>query len=255
MLLKDFKINKNDIIQPGKIQTLVKHNKKICYFHCKNLFKIPNDKNLYSLFMLGDNPFTENIFNKLNNIKIIATNNEVNNNIVSSLPLGITDTNWCPIIGNLDVIIEQFNKPKILNKKLLYKNFNIRMDNSYKYRKPLDSLFNHLPWVTVGKFERSHSGHKKFIEEIYNHKFILCPWGCGIDTHRLWMSLYLGSIPITLYHPTYKQFRHLPIIFVNNWNEITEDFLNKKYEEIMNKEYDFSILTMTYWKELLDTLT
>ena len=92
------------------------------------------------------------------------------------------------------------------------------------------------------------TGHAKFISEMYNHKFVLCPRGNGVDTHRLWMSLYLGTIPIVKYHIVHSTFKHLPILFINDWDEVTEDFLNQKFEEIHSKEYDFSILKMEYWE-------
>ena len=68
------------------------------------------------------------------------------------------------------------------------------------------------------------------------------------------MSLYLGTIPIVKVHKIMKSFEHLPILFINSWDEITEDYLNIKYEEIHSKKYDFSVLTMDYWKKICEKI-
>ena len=79
-----------------------------------------------------------------------------------------------------------------------------------------------------------------------NHKFVLCPWGNGIDTHRLWETLYSGSIPVTKYNIAYKTFEKLPIIFVDKFDEINLEFLNKKYSELISN--NLNLLNFEYWK-------
>ena len=251
MLFSEFRIKKDDIIQPEKLKQLAELNPNFEFvsfekLYIKNYIQ-RNTPKIY--FMLGDYPFVYDIFKHLNHTTIIATNNQVISENVYSVPIGVTNTSHCNIIGNLDVIVEQFKKPKCHSEQLLYMNFNIRNDNSFSERNSAILHFENKDWVTRGKFERTHEGHKRFIEEIYNHKFILCPWGAGIDTHRLWMSLYLGSIPITKYHETYYHFRHLPIVFVNDWKEVTKELLIQKYDEIMKNDYDLSILGMEFWRK------
>ena len=178
---------------------------------------------------------------------ILATNNESFNKNTFSLPIGVTSTSHCDIIGNINIICEQFKKQKKIE-NLCYLNFNPK--THMQERLMVINKFKNYNWVTYGKFNRTHNGHKQFIEEIYNHKFIFCPRGNGVDTHRLWMSLYLGSIPIVKRDKILKPFEFLPILFIDDWDEITEDFLEQKYKEIHNKRYNFNILTMSYWKEI-----
>ena len=48
---------------------------------------------------------------------------------------------------------------------------------------------------------------------IFNkYKFILCPLGNGVDSHRIWETLYSGSIPIVLDKVTFKCLDGLPVI-------------------------------------------
>jgi hypothetical protein len=256
--LSEFIIEHNEIIQPERIKTVTdiynfKHIRwapYVCWPGNPNIHF--SYKRIY--FELGDFSFTKNIYNRVNNNDIIfATNNEVIDNInVQSLPIGVTSTSHCDIIGNIDIIIKQFKKIKRI-KNLVYMNFN---PNTFPDERNLVlNKFKNKDWVTNGTFKRTHKGHEKFIEEIYNHKFTLCPRGNGVDTHRLWTSLYLGSIPIVIYHKIFKPFEHLPILFINNWDEITNDFLKKKYTEISSKTYDFTILTMSYWKKQCQCIT
>jgi hypothetical protein len=80
------------------------------------------------------------------------------------------------------------------------------------------------------------------------HKFMACPEGNGIDTHRTWECLYIGCIPVMKRSVFTSFFEHLPICFVNNWEEITEDFLNKEYERISKIPWGRQELSFEYWK-------
>ena len=42
---------------------------------------------------------------------------------------------------------------------------------------------------------------------VYNHHFIISPYGNGIDYGRTWMALQLGCIPIIPYHICFKNLR------------------------------------------------
>ena len=249
--LKDFKIKQEDIIQPERIENLCKYyNFKLMRLHEINKIRhFPDNK---YFFDLGDNPFDNSLLNKLinSNAKIITLNNwaKTDSRVHSTLH-GVPDSRY-QVVGNLDVIVEQFKKEKFYNNNLIYMNFLISENRGKHERNIVYNKFINKDYVTIGKHERNHNGHRKFIEEIYNHKFVLAPWGNGIDTHRLWMTLYLGSIPIVKYHKVYEQFKHLPILFVNDWDEITPNYLNKSFDEIHSKKYDMQIITMPYWKDL-----
>ena len=95
-----------------------------------------------------------------------------------------------------------------------------------------------------------------FANEISKHKFVLCPIGNGLESHRLWETLYIGSIPITRRNINYSFYEDkLPILMVDDWSEITEDFLIQKYSEITNKLengfYNLEMLNFSYWKNLI----
>ena len=94
--------------------------------------------------------------------------------------------------------------------------------------------------------------HREFLKQIYSHKFVFAPRGNGIDTHRLWESLYLRTIPIVKKSIAMEDFYDLPILFVDDWDNITEDFLNQKYDEIINEKYPLEKLKIDYWFKLIE---
>jgi len=55
------------------------------------------------------------------------------------------------------------------------------------------------------------------------HQFSACPRGNGIDTHRLWESLYLGVVPIVERTTLSEYWRGtgLPVVLIDDWGEVT----------------------------------
>lgn len=91
----------------------------------------------------------------------------------------------------------------------------------------------------------------KYYEEISNFKFVLSPPGAGLDCHRTWEALYMDCIPIVEKSSISELYKDLPIIVVNNWNEINENFLINKYNEITNNKkngiYNMEKIKLSYW--------
>jgi hypothetical protein len=46
----------------------------------------------------------------------------------------------------------------------------------------------------------------------------------------------------------------LPVLIINEWTEVTEEFLNKKYEEMHSKfqTYNLGKIYMPYWIRLIE---
>ena len=82
-----------------------------------------------------------------------------------------------------------------------------------------------------------------------NHSFVMSPHGNGLDCHRTWEVLILGSIPIVKTSPIDGVYKHLPVIIVNDWDEITPSNLQLWKQKVMNGTYNMSKLTSKYWKE------
>ena len=48
-----------------------------------------------------------------------------------------------------------------------------------------------------------------------------------------------------------EDFYDLPILFVDDWDNLSEEYLNSKYDEIMSKEYNLEKLKINYWNNLI----
>jgi hypothetical protein len=125
-------------------------------------------------------------------------------------------------------------------------NHNI-LTNPEKRTKPYQVLDN-KSWVTIENGTNGH-GFDEYIHDVYAHHFVICPEGNGIDTHRTWETLYMNSIPVEKRNINNQFYTDLPICFVDDWEEITEEFLNNEYCRIKNTQWNMDKLTFTYWKE------
>ena len=90
------------------------------------------------------------------------------------------------------------------------------------------------------------------------YAFVLSPRGAGEDTHRTWEALYVGCIPIVLSSSLDELYQDLPVVVVNNWDEITKDFLEEKIIEHKSRkeknQYCMEKLCFDYWVNRMETI-
>jgi hypothetical protein len=85
----------------------------------------------------------------------------------------------------------------------------------------------------------------------------LSPRGNGIDCHRTWEALYLDAIPIVWHSTLDSLYTNLPVIIINDWSEVNEEFLRKKLYEIALKKvqqppvYQYDKLRSAYWHQMI----
>ena len=100
---------------------------------------------------------------------------------------------------------------------------------------------------------------KQPVDRLQNYKnqsqfrYVLSPSGLGIDCYRTWEAICLGCIPVVKKSLLFSHFENLPIISVNDWSEVTADFLEHSFENLINKEIDYKVIFMKYWQEAIRT--
>jgi hypothetical protein len=62
------------------------------------------------------------------------------------------------------------------------------------------------------------------------YAFSISPWGNGLDCHRTWEDLALGCILIVKTSSLDRLYDGLPVVIVKDWNEITEENLQRWFE-------------------------
>lgn len=65
-------------------------------------------------------------------------------------------------------------------------------------------------------------------------RFMICPEGNGVDTHRLWEAFALGAIPIISRYPAsmLALLNGMPYVVVDSWSEVTPAALDKWAAEL-----------------------
>lgn len=172
--------------------------------------------------------------------KWFGQNNFIKDNKTISLPIGIARKEYPH--GNTQVLsnISKNNKKTYL----VYKNFNI--DTNIQERIEIDNITSKNKILMANRCTP-----EQYLNFISKSVFVISPPGNGIDCHRIWECLYLKTIPVVKYHPVLDQFKEFPILFIENWNDITVDFLRKQISKIELLENKNPKLSIKYWKDLI----
>lgn len=95
---------------------------------------------------------------------------------------------------------------------------------------------------------------ESYLSDLQKYKFTLSPPGRGIDTHRCWEALMMGSIPIIYYDPVamIHLYDDLPVLIIKDWNILTKDYLNNQYQNMISKKYNWEKLFMNYWINIIE---
>jgi len=105
----------------------------------------------------------------------------------------------------------------------------------------------------------SHQDNFSYYDDLSKSKFMICPRGCGIDTYRMWDCIHMGCIPVVEKYEGYQQFEDLPVFYINSWaevNDFTPEMLEQKWNEMMEKDYNYDKLRLSYWENrILNSLS
>jgi len=172
---------------------------------------------------------------------------------IYQVPLGVTNVTDCSIgpahgknwsqnpkhSNKLSHICDDHSLPS----RLTYANF--RVSTNPTERQKCANVCKIAPFLT---FETHGSDLDHYIKQCRDHKMIVCPEGNGIDTHRMWETLYLGRVPIVKKHIALSQFTDLPVVWINDWEELSNpEALIHKYDKVKNNPKDK--IYAEYWLE------
>lgn len=91
----------------------------------------------------------------------------------------------------------------------------------------------------------------KILNLYSDHKFVLSAHGGGLDCHRTWEVLLVGSIPIVKTSSLDSLYQDLPVIIVKDWQECKDlNFLLDKYNQLKHlteREYIKGKFSYSYW--------
>jgi hypothetical protein len=145
-------------------------------------------------------------------------------------------------------------RPRLYSRKLVeYKNHSILVGpfgNTHVERNQLNNLTSNESLRAI--YERVST--KTHLKNIDFCKYVACPRGNGVDTHRVWESMYRGSTPILLRNSWSESLANFgfPIKLIDDWNQISEvleDHQTVTPNEIRGTPY----LWMQAWQHLIST--
>jgi hypothetical protein len=144
---------------------------------------------------------------------------------------------------NILVGIKENSIPFYERTPKIYVNFSRDSDRFGDRTNALDSIPQNLLEMNMNFMHRTQTWNN-----ISNYAFVLSPFGNGMDCHRTWETLCLGSIPIVKAPAFKKLFEDLPVLNVDDWSDITQELLDTTLAVFKDKTFNYDKLTLKYWK-------
>jgi hypothetical protein len=240
-----------DLSHPIVVVDEIKYAKKIfVYTHILNFFFkeiFPHIEGPITLITHNsDCGVDTSMLEYINSPKIknwFCQNRYISHPKVFSLPIGLGNSQWQHGNQQLISLIREENNVKT---NLVFKNFDTTTNPAKR---------NYCHQVTQANGFEMHPQYSMidYWRLLSQSHFAIAPHGNGVDCHRIWECLILKTIPIIEEHECYSQYKHLPILFINDWSEVTADYLNKKLKEIDKTQLDdIPALYIEYYDNLIN---
>jgi hypothetical protein len=184
--------------------------------------------------------------------KIFGINLREIQNFSTPLPLGLTnntlESQFHSIFGNTDVLRKvhrQVEAPSVFSNSFL---LNFSVDTQPRVRKPLLNFLLRNGF-TQDKLDFTYKGRHTYLQKMRQSNFTICPVGNGVDTHRLWEALYVGSIPIVKSNSIISNLvKNLPVLEVQNWRQLLDPkFLEENWNSLRGRPHSISEISASYW--------
>jgi hypothetical protein len=142
------------------------------------------------------------------------------------------------VVANSVPFYERINK--------IYVNFEVNADRFGQRKQCLKDIPKTLLAVHQEKMKRIQTWNNTI-----KYAFVLSPYGQGMDCHRTWEALILGSIPILKSKEFVNLFEGLPVLFVNDWKDVNQQLLDDTIEKFKTMTFNYDKLTLAYWKNIV----
>ncbi len=182
---------------------------------------------------------------------IYLQNSQISDGFFRTLPIGIENIKYA-----------QNGLPHLLGSSFLSAEKQDRFlagpfGNTHNERVHLLDFINQLEGDSLIDLKTGRVEPKEYARLSSSYRFILCPRGNGLDTHRFWESLYRGSLPVVIKSPWSQSIARLgiPIIEIDQWGAIPtkSNTIRNDYESFSPSQ--IAALWEKHWlQELLQLL-
>lgn len=165
-------------------------------------------KKFYIIVHNTDRPFGFPEVNLLRilSIHIYAINTTITHPDVTTIPLGFVDRQL--------PFLESFVRPECERDIEIYANFTQTTNDAKRQACILAVKDNPLVTWKTGLTVT------EYYADLCRAKFVLCPEGTGMDTHRVYESLFCGATPVVLRNSLAHLYEKLPVCIVNSWTDV-----------------------------------
>ena len=209
------------------------------------LKKIKDISNLKIVVSQSDISLTKKIFNKkpASVDKIYSTNVSHKDSNLIPIPLGLAN-----YYSPKNLFKENYLKLTSNDKKMnnVYVNFEVNTNFFHRF-----FLLNRIKPKPNFIIENQKLDNDEYLSKLNKYKFILCPLGNGVDSHRIWETLYSGSIPIVLDKVTFKCLDGLPVIKLKSFRGLKIEKIIEESKKI-DQNLNFEKLDIEYWNKLIN---
>jgi len=169
---------------------------------------LPTFKQFNIVIHNSDTPFDESRLRRTlpRAIRIYAINTTVRHPQLFTIPIGFPDSGLKHVPGI---------KPSTERNIEIYSNFS--SGTNVIARNDCLKAFAGDPRVL--RKEPAGRTQPEYYNDMCHSKFVLCPEGTGIDTHRVYEALACGATPVVLHSSLDHLYQRLPICILNSWTD------------------------------------
>lgn len=92
-----------------------------------------------------------------------------------------------------------------------------------------------------------------YMKKINNFKFVLCPRGCGTDTHRFWEVVLMGSVPILEKSGLDSLYSKFPCIIIDSYKNLNYELLESYiYDKEKSKNVEKYLFIENFKKKVFN---
>lgn len=205
---------------------------------------IPQNVQLILISHNADFEITENYRSYLNTPQLrwwFGQNVQIQHPKLVPLPIGVANSEFPH--GNTRVLDQMTKTTWPFKKNMLYVNFTATHSDRAEIRTALEQAakLGAPIWFDQGV------DYKTYLKNMSSCKYVACVRGNGTDTHRLWETLYCGSIPVT-YEKIMQQYDWLPDHMVPQYKADTLEWHLPQNDQFWHVGHGHLYWRLSYWK-------
>lgn len=166
-----------------------------------------SNKRYFIIVHNSDRTFTHETMQTLRKhiYHIYAINTNVSHPRLTTIPIGFAD-------NQLD-FLSRFHPPPQDRDIQIYVNF--KLVHNLAKRTECFKAFENDPRAI---YKEKLSG-EEYYADMCRSKFVVCPEGTGIDTHRVYEAILCGATPVVLRNSLSRLYETLPVCIVERWTD------------------------------------